>query len=77
MTQARAEQFSISKNNWETILFAIASNQRSVAFFKQVPPDNPTIDTALDAIADALNEARSQGLIISNELNTSYEAELP
>ena len=77
MTQAKTEQFSISKNNWETILFAIASNQRAVAFFKQVPPDNVTINTALAAMADALNETRRQGLIISDELNDSYEAEIP
>ncbi len=77
MTQARAEQFSVVKNTWDTILFSMASNQRAVAIFKQIPPVNPTITAALAATAVALNEARRQGLIIDNELNSSYTTELP
>lgn len=77
MTQARAEQFSIAKDGWTAVLASMASNSRAATIFKQVPPNNPTIDTALVAIVVALNEARRQALIVDDELNSSYTTELP
>ncbi len=77
MTQARAEQFSVVKNSWDTILFSMATNQRAVAIFKQVPPNNATVDAAIAAITVALNEARRQALIVDDELNSAYTTELP
>ena len=77
MTQSRAEQFSILKALWDAVLASVASNSRAVAVFKQVPPDNPTIDTAIIAMTVALNEARRQAIIVDNEINSSYTIELP